>query len=59
MATFKLRDKVKWTKKPGVWSIEAICETTEGVKYWIQQGNFTAFTVREWAIRSDLEVIGA
>ena len=54
----KLKDKVTWTKKPGVWSIEEIHEIPGGeTKYWLQLGTDFASRGEEWAIASELKLV--
>jgi hypothetical protein len=50
---FQLRDRVRWSKKPGVWTVEVIRDSEP--RYHIQLG--TEFASREWAREDELELV--
>ena len=50
-ASFKLRDRVKWSKSPGVWVVETIRDHEP--RYYIEQNS--DFLTRKWARSDELE----
>jgi hypothetical protein len=50
---FQNYDLVRWSKKPGLWTIME-CRPQEHL-YWIQFG--TDFASREWAKEDELELV--